>query len=140
MSAFSNLPQGYVLGIDYGMKYIGVAVAQTVTGHANGLCTIRAKNGEVIDWPSLKALVADYQPIAIVVGLPLNMDSSESDMARRASKFADTMAHRTGTQVVMCDERLSSWSANNARDLGNGADLHQASACRIIETWLREQD
>ncbi|NCF32066.1 MAG: Holliday junction resolvase RuvX [Proteobacteria bacterium] len=134
-----KLPQGYVLGIDFGLKNIGVAVSQTITGHANNLCTVQAKNGDPIDWRELKQLVAEYQPITIVVGLPLNMDDSESAMAKRARKFADTLAHRTDSNVVMSDERLSSWSANHIDSSVKGADLHQASACRIVETWLREQ-
>ena len=83
-----------MLGVDFGLKNIGIAVGQTVTGHGNGLTTLKAKNGNPVDWLELKTLIDDYQPIAIVVGLPLNMDGSDSDMAQRARKFADTMAHR----------------------------------------------
>ena len=140
MSASASLPEGYVLGVDFGLKNIGIAVGQTVTGHGNGLTTLKAKNGNPVDWLELKALIDDYQPIAIVVGLPLNMDGSDSDMAQRARKFADTMAHRCKRSVVMCDERLSSWSAHRAAGNTNTADVHQESACRIVETWLREQN
>jgi RNase H-fold protein (predicted Holliday junction resolvase) len=65
------------------------------------------------------------------------MDGSVSDMALRAKKFADTLAHRTQSAVTMSDERLSSWSADNTDTHTNSVDLHQESACRIIETWLR---
>lgn len=137
MTRNKELPEGYVLGFDFGLKHIGVAVAQTVTGHSTGLRTLLAKNGNPSDWPELKALVSEYQPIAIIVGLPLNMDGSESTMARRARKFADTLAHRTGCDVITSDERLSSWSADRQDASTPGSDLHQESACRIIETWLR---
>lgn len=123
------------MGVDFGLKNIGIAASQTVTGHAHGLCTIRAKKGEPINWPSLKALVLEYRPITIIVGLPLNMDGTESAMAERARKFAKALMQRTGYTTVMSDERLSSWSSSKA----DGADLHQESACRIVETWLREQ-
>lgn len=137
MESFTAMSEGYVLGFDFGLKHIGVAVAQTVTGHTSGLSTLPAKNGTPNDWAHLKALVADYRPIAVIVGLPLHMDGSESDMARRARKFADALAHRTQCHVTMSDERLSSWSSDQT-DLGNtSTDLHQESACRIIETWLR---
>lgn len=137
MTRNKKLPEGYVLGFDFGLKHIGVAVAQTVTGHSTGLRTLLAKNGNPSDWPQLKALVSEYQPIAIIVGLPLNMDDSESAMARRAQKFADALAHRTGCDVIMSDERLSSWSADRKDASAQSTDLHQESACRIIETWLR---
>ena len=65
-----------MLGFDFGLKHIGVAVAQTVTGHSAGLRTLLAKNGNPTDWPQLKTLVGEYQPIAIIVGLPLNMEGS----------------------------------------------------------------
>lgn len=137
MTRNKKLPEGYVLGFDFGLKHIGVAVAQTVTGHSAGLRTLLAKNGNPSDWPQLKTLVGEYQPIAIIVGLPLNMDGSESAMARRAQKFADALAHRAGCDVIMSDERLSSWSADRKDASAQSADLHQESACRIIETWLR---
>jgi putative Holliday junction resolvase len=137
MRNWTGLSEGYVLGFDFGLKHIGVAVAQTVTGHSSGLRTFRAKNGNPTDWPQLKALVAEYQPIAIIVGLPLNMDGSESDMALRAKKFANALAHRTRSEVIMGDERLSSWSADNTDRQTDSVDLHQESARRIIETWLR---
>jgi putative Holliday junction resolvase len=137
MRNWTGLSEGYVLGFDFGLKHIGVAVAQTVTGHSSGLRTFRAKNGNPTDWPQLKALVAEYQPIAIIVGLPLNMDGSESDMALRAKKFANALAHRTRSEVIMGDERLSSWSADNTDRHTDSVDLHQESARRIIETWLR---
>jgi putative Holliday junction resolvase len=137
MRNWTGLSEGYVLGFDFGLKHIGVAVAQTVTGHSSGLRTFRAKNGNPADWPQLKALVAEYQPIAIIVGLPLNMDGSESDMALRAKKFANALAHRTRSEVIMGDERLSSWSADNTDRQTDSVDLHQESARRIIETWLR---
>ena len=139
MSASAASPEGYVLGVDFGLKSIGIAVGQTVTDHANGLCTLQAKNGNPLDWAKFKALIDEYQPVAIVVGLPLNMDGSDSAMAKRARKFADILAHRTERYIAMCDERLSSWSANHADGDTAGTDVHQESACRILETWLREQ-
>ena len=60
MNRYTDLPEGYVLGFDFGLKHIGVAVAQTVTGHSAGLRTLLAKNGNPSDWPQLKTLVGEY--------------------------------------------------------------------------------
>ena len=82
-------------------------------------------------------VITEWDSVEALVGLPLNMDGSESTMARRARKLADTLAHRTGCDVITSDERLSSWSADRQDASTPGSDLHQESACRIIETWLR---
>ena len=111
MDDFSELSEGYVLGFDFGLKHIGIAVAQTVTGHTRGLRTVPASNGNPRDWRQLKTLVADYRPIVIIVGLPLHMDGTESDMELRARKFATDLARRTRCDVKLSDERLSSWSS-----------------------------
>ena len=64
---------GYVLGIDFGLKHMGIAVGQTVTRTASGLTTLQARNGKP-NWSEIDQLVVQYRPIALVVGLPLNMD------------------------------------------------------------------
>ena len=76
-----------LLGFDYGTKQIGVAVGQVVTGQARELCVLKAQNG-VPDWQQIEALLREWQPDALVVGLPLNMDGSPSEMSARAEKFA----------------------------------------------------
>ena len=76
-------PVRLLLGIDYGSKQIGVAVGQVITGQARELCVLKAQNG-VPDWQKVEALIKEWQPDAIVVGLPLNMDGSASEMSARA--------------------------------------------------------
>ena len=127
---------GYVLGIDFGLKHIGVAVGQTVTQTANGLMTIRAKNGKP-DWSEFEKLLNQYRPIAVIVGLPLNMDGTSSDMSDRASTFARALAKRTQTPVLLADERLSSWAVRDDADSG-GRDIHTRSACLIAQTYLAD--
>ncbi|NCF77441.1 MAG: Holliday junction resolvase RuvX, partial [Proteobacteria bacterium] len=87
------MADGYVLGIDFGLKHIGVAVGQTVTQTANGLVTIRAKNGNP-DWSEFEQLLTQYRPLAVIVGLPLNMDGTSSEMSDRATAFAQALAKR----------------------------------------------
>ena len=61
-----------ILGFDYGTKQIGVAVGQVITGQARELCVLKAQNG-VPDWQKVEALIKEWQPDAIVVGLPLGV-------------------------------------------------------------------
>lgn len=121
--------EGCVLAFDFGLKHIGVAVGQTITATATPLSTLSAMNGKP-NWIDVEALVKEWQPIALVVGLPLNMDDTESEMSERARRFAGKMATRTGIEVSMADERLTSRMTRDADA------QHAASAALIAETWL----
>ena len=96
-----------LLGFDYGTKQIGVAVGQAITGQARELCVLKAQNG-VPDWQKVEALIKEWQPDAIVVGLPLNMDGTKSEMSERAEEgdggqvgaHIDDLGHHRGVQKV----------------------------------------
>ena len=66
------------------------------------------------DWAALLKLIADWQPELCLVGLPLNMDDSESELSARARKFARRLRHQTNLPVMMMDERLSTRDAREA--------------------------
>jgi len=127
--------EGYVIGFDFGLKHLGIAVGQTVTGTASGLSTLKARNGKP-NWSEVDEFLIQYRPIALVVGLPLNMDGSHSDMSRRANTFAQRIARRTHLPTYLADERLSSWAVKN-NDVLTG-DIHAKSACLIAETFLND--
>ena len=101
---------GIVIAFDYGLAQIGVAIGQTQTQSARPLQIIKAKDG-IPNWQQLEQLFAEWQPVVVVVGLPLNMDESDSDMAIRARKFANRVHGRFGLAVELQDERLSSREA-----------------------------
>ena len=128
--------EGYVLGIDFCLKHIGIAVGQTVTRTASGLVTLAAKNGKP-NWAELSELIQQYRPIAVVVGLPLNMDDTPSEMSERATGFAQELSLHTGHPIFLADERLSSWAIRSSED---GADdgIHNASASLIAQTFLND--
>ncbi|NNC55263.1 MAG: Holliday junction resolvase RuvX, partial [Pseudomonadales bacterium] len=86
---------GLYLGFDYGARQIGVAVGQSATGSARPLCILPAREGQP-DWTQLAALLQEWQPQALVVGLPLHMDGSEGESAARARKFAARLHGRFG--------------------------------------------
>lgn len=124
-------PVGCVLAFDYGLKHIGVAVGQTVTATATPLTTLRASNGKP-DWTSVDSLVGEWAPIRLLVGLPLNMDDSESEMSEAARRFASRLSERTGLETLMVDERLTSFATRDADQ------THAAAAALIAESWLQE--
>ena len=134
---------GQILAFDYGEKRIGVAVGQAVTGTANPIDALPAKGGEP-DWQRVEALLNEWQPAFVVVGLPLNMDDTEQLLTKRAKKFANRIHGRFGIAVKLIDERLSSVAAREElfeQEGYRGLQKHSIdslAACHILETWFRE--
>ena len=124
--------RGYVLAFDFGLKHIGVAVGQSVTQTASGLTTLAADNGTP-DWIEIDRLITQWRPTQLLVGLPLNMDDSESDMSLAARAFADLLGSRSALPVSMVDERLTSFAA---KQLSPGQN-HEVAAALIAEGWLQ---
>lgn len=126
-----------LLGFDFGPRKIGVAVGQTVTGSASALTTIRSRRDKP-DWSRIERLVLEWQPDGAVVGLPYNMDDSETALAPDARRFARQLQGRFGIDVHLVDERLTSLEAR--RQMGRGATSLEAidamAAKLILETWL----
>jgi putative Holliday junction resolvase len=123
----------YVIAFDFGLRHIGVAVGQTITGTATPLTTLSARQG-VPDWTPLTALVAEWRPARLLVGLPLNMDDTESPMSERTRRFAAELTRRSGLPVLLIDERLTSYAAR-ASGIRNG---HAHAAVMIAQTWLAD--
>ncbi|GLX12156.1 Holliday junction resolvase RuvX [Pseudomonas sp. PA15(2017)] len=132
-----------LLGFDYGTKQIGVAVGQPITGSARELCILKAQNG-VPDWQKVEALIKEWQPDAIVVGLPLNMDGTPSDMSERAEKFARRLNGRFNLPVFTHDERLTTYAAKGERlQQGQTGGYRQRpvdalAAALLLQGWLEE--
>lgn len=103
-----------LLGFDYGTKQIGVAVGQMITRQARELCNLKAQDG-IPRWEQIEALIKEWQPDALVVGLPLNMDGTPSDMCVRAEKFARRLNGRFNLPVHTHDERLTTFAAKGQR-------------------------
>ena len=129
-----------LMSFDFGTKRMGLATGQRLTASAKGLCCINAKDGKP-DWDALDKLVAEWQPDAFVVGLPLNMDGSESDMSRRANKFSNRLHGRYGKPSFTVDERLSTFEAKQeAKAAGHKGHyksdpVDEAAAEIILRSW-----
>ena len=117
------------LAFDFGLKMIGVAVTEPRAGTASALGTVRARDGTPM-WEALDALVREWSPEGFVVGLPLNMDDTESEMSLAARRFGSRLGARYGVAVAFADERLSTFEA-----VGRGGG-HATAAQIIAETWL----
>lgn len=133
-----------VLGFDFGTTRIGVAIGQSLTGTARPLSPLKAQDG-IPNWQEIEKIFVEWQPDAIVVGLPLDMDGTENEMCLRARKFARRLHGRFNLPYHMMDERLSSYEAKGqviAR--GGNRNFKENSvdglaAQMILETWFAEQ-
>jgi len=97
---------GTILAFDYGLKSIGVAVGQQLTGSASTLKALKAQDGTP-DWQLIENLIKEWQPAFVVVGLPLNMDGTEQPFTARVHKFVNRLHGRFGIKVLTHDERLT---------------------------------
>ena len=137
------MPIKTLVAFDYGTKNIGVATGQTITCSATSQPPLKARDG-IPDWQQLEKLLAQWKPDLVLVGLPLNMDGTESELSARARKFANRINGRFGVKIEMVDERLSSFEAKGeimgqggSRDYKNNP-VDSIAARLILETWLEK--
>jgi len=132
---------GTVLAFDFGEKFTGVAVGESSIGVAHPLGLIIAK-GSAARMDETAALVAEWKPGFLVVGLPLSMDGTEHELTRRCRRFARQLEARFRLPVELVDERLSSAAAEEAlRAAGKGGRkhklrAHQVSAQIILQSYF----
>jgi putative holliday junction resolvase len=119
------------LAFDFGLKRTGVAVGNRMLRTATPQPTIRAEGDARLT--EAEARVREWQPDALVVGVPFHPDGASHDNTARARKFARQLRARCGKPVYEVDERYSTTEA-----LASGArDADAASACIILEQFLR---
>lgn len=134
---------GTLLAFDFGTRSIGVAIGQRITGTARPLTAIKAQDGTP-DWNIIGRLLKEWQPEAVIVGLPLNMDGTEQPLTARARNFANKIHGRFGVAITLHDERLSTVEARAGlferggfRALNKGS-VDSASAVVILESFLEQ--
>jgi putative Holliday junction resolvase len=132
-----------LMGFDFGMKRIGIAIGQTVTENARPLTTLKADQG-LPDWSLLTILIKKWCPDALIVGIPLNMDGSLQPMSQHAKHFAVLLKEKFNLPVFEMDERLTTKAAREHlfneggyQALQNGR-VDQMAAKLIVEDWIKE--
>ena len=126
-----------LLGFDFGQWKIGIAVGQTLTNTATPLDILKSHNRKP-DWQAIEALIQEWQPDALVVGVPLNMYGEEQEMTKAARKFCRQLQGRFKLEVLEADERLSSREAGNLLKTDRNVDA--VAAGLILETWMNENN
>lgn len=127
-------PLQTLLAFDFGLKRTGVAAGNTLTRSAQPLRTVAAEGDARFD--AIAMLIAEWQPAALVVGVPFHPDGAPHDNTRRAQRFARQLHGRFRLPVHEVDER---WSTTEA--LADGArDADAAAAAILLEQYFREHE
>lgn len=136
-----------VMGLDFGISKMGIALGNTLTQTAQPLMQFKMENGKP-NWKDLLKIINEWQVSKIVVGLPLNMDGTESELGNRAKKFARRLNHqlemaKIPCPIVLADERLTSREAKNlAWEYGlikKPTDpIDSIASAIMLGSWLRE--
>lgn len=135
---------GCVLGFDYGARRIGVASGNRISQTAQPLPILMVSDGQP-DWGRVDALLAEWRPEALIVGLPLTLDGGEQKITRGARAFAAALEQRSGLPVHRVDERHTSQEAarrfaaqraSGAARRRDAANIDSLAAAVILESWL----
>lgn len=135
-----------ILAFDFGKRRIGVAIGQQVTFSASPLkFVVNDHSGP--DWQHIAALVDEWRPHRLIVGMPINVDGSTAKIAARVDDFIDNLA-RYELPVEAVDERYSSLEAEQQLKSDRAAGIRgritkdmidSASAVLIAERWLKKE-
>lgn len=131
-----------IMAFDFGTQKTGMAVGSSMIESATPLALFPMRDG-IPNWDELLKIVKQHQPNLFLVGLPLNMDDSESELSARARKFARRLRHQTNIETWMVDERLTTREARDeldqyqAQGRGKNVSADSIAAALFIESWYR---
>lgn len=135
------IPDATLLAFDFGTRRIGVAIGNTLTRVASPLTTIDAG----APWQAIAALIEEWRPQRLVVGLPMHADGTPHAMTARARRFADELGTRFEIPVAMVDERWTTQIAQDRLDAARGgrkarAVRDQVAAQVILQAHFDERN
>ncbi len=132
------MPDQTLLGFDFGLRCIGVAVGQTLIKSATPLTVLPAKQG-IPNWQTILHLIQEWGATALVVGMPCQMDGSLQTIAQKTQQFSDELSTRFSLPVYLADERLTTkiahYELREKKDWKNQR-MDSYAAKLILETWM----
>lgn len=145
-STVCHMPIQTAMALDFGVSKMGIALGNTLTQTARPLCQFPMNNGKP-DWEKLLGLIQEWQVSHVVVGLPLNMDGTTSELSQRCHKFARRLNHQLQVSkipatVFLFDERLTSREAKRlAWEYGliksDKEPIDSIASAILLGSWLR---
>lgn len=134
--------RGTLLAFDFGLARIGVAVGELETGQASPLSTLAEESNDK-RFAAIAALIAEWRPVALVVGVPLDLEGEAQALTARCRRFANQLHGRFTLPVACADERLSSVEADaRLREAGQNrwqerkAGLDALAAQIVLQSFL----
>lgn len=133
-----------IMGLDYGSKTVGVAISDPLGITAQGIETITRKDENKLrkSCARIEALIEEYQVEKIVIGLPKHMNNDIGIRAEKSMEFAEMLKRRTGLEVQMWDERLTTMEAertlieSNIRREDRKKYIDKIAAVFILQGYL----
>ena len=124
-----------IVAFDFGTKKIGVAVGQTATYTSSPLQIIINKDNKV-NWSEISILLNEWNPELIIVGKPLNMDGTDSEIMKQVEKFYVKLKNTFDVNLEYIDERLTTFEAKQILE-DTDVDQVDANAAKIlIDNWF----
>ncbi len=139
----ASVPAGTLLAFDFGTRRIGVAVGNSIACSATALTTVVSEINEQ-RFAMIGSLIAEWQPSALVVGLPCNDDGSPHEMTQLCRRFANRLKGRFILPVILVDERYTSAAASSkltemgVRGIKQKPLLDQVAAQQILQAYFDE--
>ena len=126
---------GTLLAFDFGTQRIGIAIGNTLSASARPLATI-ADEKNAVRFAAIATLLAEWQPAALVVGLPCNDDGTPHEMTARCRRFANQLKGRFNLPTILVDERYTSAAASSALD---EAGIHGRKQKSLLDQYAAQQ-
>ena len=126
-----------ILAFDFGTKHIGVAVGQTITRTSSPLIVLNvAREGKEI-WNTISSLIDEWKPDQLLVGKPLNMDGTPSEMMKKVDSFFKKLQKISSIPCELVDERLTSFEAKHLMQVDSKDDRIDDLAAKIfLDNWI----
>ncbi len=128
-----------VLGFDFGTKNLGIAVGNLLTETAQPISILKVTNNQP-NWDEIQKILTDWQPDALIVGMPYTQDGTETEHIKIIRKFMNRLHGRFGLPVFEIDEAYSSSQSEQflkPSQKGKKGNLDAISAAIIVERWLK---
>ncbi len=135
-----------IIAFDFGLKRTGVAVGNTLTGSATPECTLHSKQDQP-DWDGITQLFKEWQPTKVVVGMPTELDGSESPLTKAVQRFCNQIEGRYNIEVEQENEQFTSIEAGQRlkqlRQSGRKKkvtkdEVDKIAAAIILENWMQK--
>ena len=124
-----------IVAFDYGTKKIGVAVGQTETYTSSPLQIIY-NDHEKTNWNEIRMLIDEWKPDLILIGKPINMDGTESEIMKKVDNFFKKIQKISTTKCEYIDERLTTFEAKEILGESKVAEVDAHAAKILIDNWI----